>query len=71
MCRKFFPFIDFENPLYFKDRKGGVGGGIPKIRLLCPTQLKLRLSWILTKRTALNECLIAKHIILKKFKLGG
>jgi hypothetical protein len=26
MCRKFFPFINFENPLYFKDRKGGVGG---------------------------------------------
>ena len=26
MRRKFFPFINFENPLYFEDRKGGVGG---------------------------------------------
>ena len=26
MRRKFCPFMNFENPLYFKDRKGGVGG---------------------------------------------
>ena len=26
MCRKIFPFINFENPLYFEARKGGVGG---------------------------------------------
>ena len=26
MRRKFFPFINSENPLYFKVQKGGLGG---------------------------------------------